>query len=422
MRAISERPIRCLIAIGAAALLAVVAACSDPVERAENPEPVPAVSAASTSASSSVCPPGGNEVDPVRDVVEWMPGEDGRQIVQLWRFRTVKTYSADECGDAPAGSLLRAQTSRRLVWERTWPDDFREEAARRGWPAEMLDRCGIGLAQTRADAYVREACLELEEELFYGSEDARPSRLRGLPAGAFLVRAVDLGFEIDEIMRCRNQLYDYSDPAAPSNACLSMREAAERAGEGPVAATDIYPIACPPDGSAERLARDFSVWSPGGEGRWTVQLWRQAVLPVDDAACGPGNTIAVEFDATDERMVWEKTWPDDFRADAVELGWPGGMLDRCGPKVLETSSDRVLHRMCLTLRTELFYETPAAIALAAEEARSNPGLHVFRPSSSEWGWAAEQLAACKEALFEALPRGITPRQCRADAAAASVQR
>lgn len=422
MRVISGRPFRCLIAIGAAALLAAVAACSDPVERVENPAPAPAVSAASTSASSSACPPGGNEVDPVRDVVEWMPGEDGRQIVQLWRFRTVKTYSADECGDAPAGSFLRARTSRLLVWERTWPDDFREEAARRGWPAEMLDRCGIGLAQTRADAYVREACSELEEELFYGSEDAPPSRLRGLPAGAFLVRAVDLGFEIDEIRRCRDQLYDYSDPAAPSDACLSMREAAERAREGFAAATDIYSFPCPPDGSAESLARDFSAWIPGEEGRWTVQLWRQAVLPVDDAACGPGNTIAVEFDATDERMVWEKTWPDDFRADAVELGWPGGMLDRCGPKVLETSSDRVLHRMCLTLRTELFYGTPGAIARAAEEARSNPGLHVFRPSNSEWGWAAEQLAACKEALFEALPRGITPRQCRVDATTSYVQR
>ena len=420
MRVISGRPIRCLIAIGAAALLAAVAACSDPVERAENPELGSAVSAASTSASSSACLPGGNEVDPVRDVVEWMPGEDGRQIVQLWRFRTVKTYSADECGDAPAGSLLRARTSQRLVWERTWPDDFREEAARRGWPAEMLDRCGIGLAQTRADAYVREACLELEEELFYGSEDVPPSRLRVLPAGAFLVRAVDLGFEIDEITRCRNQLYDYSDPAAPSNACLSMREAAERAGEGPVAATDVHVFLCPPDGSAERLAHNFSVWAPVGEGRWTVQLWRRAVLPVDDAACSPGNTIAAEFDETDEQVLWEKTWPDDFRADAAELGWPGGMIERCGPKVLETSSDRVLHHLCLTLQAELFYGTPTAIASAAEEARSNPGLHVFRPSNSEW--AAEQLAACKEALFEALPRGITPRQCRADAVAASVQR
>lgn len=341
--------------------------------------------------------------------------------MQLWRFRTVKTYGADECGDAPAGSLLRARTSRRLVWERTWPDDFREEAARRGWPAEMLDRCGIGLAQTRADAYVREACLELEEELFYGSEDVQPSRSRGLPAGAFLVRAVDLGFEIDEIVRCRDQLYDYSDPASPSGACLSMREAAEPAGEGSAAATDTYFLQCPPGGSAERLARHFSVWAPDEEGRWTVQLWLQAVLPADDAACGPGNTIAV-VDATDERMVWEKTWPDDFRAAAAELGWPGGMIERCGPGALRTSSDRVLHRMCFTLRTELFYGTPAAIALAAEEARSDPGLHVFRPSGSDWGWADGQLAACKEALFEALPRGITPRQCRADAAASSVQR
>ena len=419
MRVISGRRIRCLIAMGAAALLAAVAACSDPVERVE--EPAPAVSAASTSADSNACPPGGNEVDPVRDVAEWMPGEDERQIVQLWRFRTVKTYSADECGDVPAGSLLRARTSRRLVWERTWPDDFREEAARRGWPAEMLDRCGIGLAQTRADAYVREACSELEEDLFYGSEDVPPSRSRGLPAGAFLVRAVDLGFEIDEIVRCRDQLYDYSDPASPSGACLSMREAAEPAGEGSAAATDTYFLQCPPGGSAERLVRHFSVRAPDEEGRWTVQLWRQAVLPADDAACGPGNTIAV-VDATDERMVWEKTWPDDFRAAAAELGWPGGMIERCGPGALRTSSDRVLHHMCFTLRTELFYGTPAAIALAAEEARSNPGLHVFRPSSSNWGWAAGQLAACKEALFEALPRGITPRQCRADAAASSVQR
>ena len=144
------------------------------------------------------------------------------------------------------------------------------------------------------------------------------------------------------------------------------------------------------------------------------------MLPVDDAACSPGNTITAEFDETDEQMLWEKTWPDDFRADAAELGWPGGMLDRCGPKVLKTSSDRVLHHLCYTLEAELFYETPAAIASAAEEARSNPGLHVFRPSNSEW--AAEQLASCKEALFEALPRGITPRQCRADAAAASVRR
>ena len=402
-----------LFGIGAfVLLLAVVAACSDPVERAENPEPASDISAASASAGSGSCPPGGNVVDPVRDVVEWAPGESGRQIVQLWRFRTVKTYGADECGDAPAGSLLRAQTSRRLVWERTWPDDFREEAARRGWPGEMLDRCGVGLVQTRADAYVREACWELEEELFYGSEDVPPSRLHGLPAGAFLVRAVDLGFEIDQIVRCRDQLYDYSDPAIPSDACLSMREAAERAGEDVVAATDVYVFRCPPDGSAERLAHSYSVWTPGGEGRWTVQLRRRAVLPVDGAACGPENTISVEFDATDERMAWEKTWPDDFRADAAELGWPGGMIERCGPEVLRTSSDSVLHHLCSTLSTELFYETPAAIALAAEEARSNPGLHVFRPSNSEW--AAEQLAACKQALFEALPRGITPRQCRAD--------
>lgn len=420
MQAISRRSLHGLIAVGAAALLVAVAACTDPVERAENPEPAASAMAAPAAEGSSVCPPGGNSVDPVRDAVEWAPGEDGRQIVRLWRFRTVKTYGADECGDAPAGSLLRARTSRRLIWERAWPDDFREDAARLGWPAELIDRCSIGLVQTIADAYVRGACLELEEDLFYGSENPPPSASHRLPAPAFLVRAVDLGYEIDEIRRCRDQLYDWSDPASPSLACLSMLQEAEAVGGDGATARDVHVIQCPPGGSDGGLAQDYSAWQPDGDGTWTVQLRQHRATPVEGAVCGETGTIAVVFDSAGERMLWEKTWPDDFREDAVGLGWPSEAVDRCGPEALSSSSDPVLHRVCFALHAELFYATPEAIALAAEEARLNPGLHVARPSNDDW--AAGRLAACKAALAEALPRGVMPPACRADAAAAAVQR
>ena len=425
-----------LFGIGVAALAIAMAACSDSIEQAEPADqdavvsdatvapPAEGVAAsASEGPEPAPCPPGSNVVDPVRDVVEWVPGEDGRQLVRLWRFRTVKTYSADECGDAPAGSFLRARTGQRLVWERTWPDDFREVAARRGWPADLIDRCDIGSVQTVADAYVRGACQDLEEELFYSAEDALPAGVRRLPAAGFLVRAVDLGYDIDEIIRCRDQLYDYSDPAAPASACLAMMREAEQAVEDAAAARDVYNIRCPSGGSDEKLAFTYTVWGRDEEGQRMVQLWHHPAIPVEGAVCDAADetsTIAVRFDSDGHQMLWEKAWPDDFRADAVELGWPAGMIDRCGSRELDTSSDPVLHRMCSAMRTELFHETPEAIALAAEETRLNPDLRVVRPLND--GWGAEQLAACKEALFEALPRGITPRVCRADSAAAAALR
>ena len=425
-----------LFGIGVAALTIAAAACSDSIEQAEPADQGTASGAAVAPAAegvavsvweepkASVCPPGGNVVDPVREVAEWARGEEGRPVVQLWRFRTVKTYSAEECGGIPAGSLLRARTTRQMVWERTWPDDFRAEAAELGWPADMIDRCGIGIdfVQTIADHYVREACLELEGELFYGAEDGMVAASRGLPAAAFLVRAVDLGYDIDQITRCRDQLYDYSDPARPAAACLAMMLEADQAGEDTAVARDVHFLRCPAGPGAEELAQTYTVWRRGGEGQWLVQLWQRSATPVDGAICdatGGISTIAVKFDSDSGRMLWEKAWPDDFRADAVDLGWPAGMIDRCDPDVLDTSSDPVLHRMCFALRTELYHETPEAIARAAEEARLNPGLHVVQPLNV--GWGAGQLAACKEALFEALPRRITPRVCRADAVAAALR-
>lgn len=427
-----------LFGIGVAAL-AIAAACSDSIEQAEpDGQDAAEVSDAAVAPAAeevavtvweepepAACPPGGNVVDPVREAVEWARGEEGRPVVQLWRFRTVKTYSAEECGDIPAGGLLRARTTRQMVWERTWPDDFRAEAAELGWPADMIDRCGIGIdfVETIADHYVREACLELEGELFYGAEDGIAASLRGLPAAVFLVRAVDLGHDIDEIRRCRDQLYDYSDPAAPASACLAMMREAEQAVEDAAAARDVYNIRCPSGGSDEKLAFTYTVWGRDEEGQRMVQMWHQPAIPVEGAVCDAADeisTIAVRFDSDGHQMLWEKAWPDDFRADAVELGWPAGMIDRCGPRELDTSSDPVLHRMCSAMRTELFHETPEAIALAAEETRLNPDLRVVRPLND--GWGAEQLAACKEALFEALPRGITPRVCRADSTAAAALR
>lgn len=171
------------------------------------------------------------------------------------------------------------------------------------------------------------------------------------------------------------------------------------------AATD--EILCPPGWAAGNRAWDAIRWLPLDNGRTTVRLLRfEAERNGGGCAAVPPFSSIVH--SADRRVVWEKMWPDDFRADAIRLGWPDGAVDRCKPPHGDWPShgEFLLSEQCTALRAELFYGT----AEAAEEAQLHSDLFIS-PAVHSW-WSASQLAACKEALVTALPLGGTPQVCR----------
>lgn len=167
-------------------------------------------------------------------------------------------------------------------------------------------------------------------------------------------------------------------------------------------------IRCPPGWAAANQAWDAISWLPIGEGQTRVRLLRFEAERNGDGGCAALPPFSSTARSATPRIVWEKTWPNDFRADAIRLGWPDGMVDRCKPPHGDwpSYSEFLLVEQCNALRAELFYGTPEAVA----EAQLHSGLSV-RPAVHSW-WPAWQLAACKEALVTALPLGGTPRACR----------
>ena len=166
-------------------------------------------------------------------------------------------------------------------------------------------------------------------------------------------------------------------------------------------------IRCPPGWAAANQAWDAISWLPIGEGQTRVRLLRFEAERNGDGGCAALPPFSSTARSATPRIVWEKTWPDDFRADAIRLGWPDGMVDRCKPPHGDwpSYSEFLLVEQCNALRAELFYGTPEAA-----EAQLHSGLPV-RPAVHSW-WPAWQLAACKKALVRALPLGGTPRACR----------
>lgn len=195
-----------------------------------------------------------------------------------------------------------------------------------------------------------------------------------------------------------------------AGACTDPVERADAPAPVPAAAGAAGEL-CPPGWPAVERAWDATSWLPLDDGRATVRLLRYAAERGGDDCAGPPSFASVAASAS-PRLLWEKTWPDDFRADAVRLGWPDGAVDRCKPPRAEQPPraaphwEAVLADQCIALRAELFYGTPEA----AEELQLRDDLAVT-PAVYSW-WPAEQLAACKEALVEALPLGGTPRVCR----------
>lgn len=167
-------------------------------------------------------------------------------------------------------------------------------------------------------------------------------------------------------------------------------------------------IRCPPGWAAANQAWDATSWLPLGDGRTRVRLLRFETERNRDSGCAALPPFSSIVRSATSRVVWEKTWPDDFRADAIRLGWPDGMVDRCKPlhADLPSYSESLLSEQCTALRAELFYGTPEAAA----EAQLHSGLSI-RPAVYSW-WSALQLAACKKALVTALPLGGTPQVCR----------
>ena len=166
-------------------------------------------------------------------------------------------------------------------------------------------------------------------------------------------------------------------------------------------------IRCPPGWvAANHQAWDATSWLSLGDGRTSVRLLRFETER--NRGCSALPPFSSTARSATPRVVWEKTWPDDFRADAIRLGWPDGMVDRCKPPYADwpSYSEFLLSEQCTALQAELFYGTPEA----AEEAQLHSGLSI-RPAVYSW-WSALQLAACKKALVTALPLGGTPQACR----------
>ena len=165
-------------------------------------------------------------------------------------------------------------------------------------------------------------------------------------------------------------------------------------------------IRCPPGWAAADQAWDATSWLSLGDGRTSVRLLRFETER--NRGCSALPPFSATARSATPQVVWEKTWPDDFRADAIRLGWPDGMVDRCKPPRADwpSYSEFLLSEQCNALRAELFYGTPEAMA----EAQLHSGLSI-RPAMYS-RWSALQLAACKKALVTALPLGGTPQACR----------
>ena len=144
------------------------------------------------------------------------------------------------------------------------------------------------------------------------------------------------------------------------------------------------------------MVEDFLVWQPREDGRMTVRLSRfpfaggcRNLGAPDSFSSPPGGFL-----------VWEKTWPDDFRTAAAQLGWPDGIFERCpGPVPEQTLNE------CYVLAHELFYGSREA----AEEARL-ASLDRMILATMPIG-TAEQLFACKAALAEEPSLAVSPQVC-----------
>lgn len=209
-----------VIALILAIMAVAAAACSDSIEQAE---PVDREATTSETASAAAaeqadadCWPGLTIADngPDGDAIEWATEDDGTLSVRRWSSRTLKTYSAEQCGDAPAGSLLRAHTSRELVWEKTWPDDFREDAVRLGWPAGMVDRCTALGPDNELERLIFLQCGTMEHELFLeplAFEVRVPPE--ALQRGPFIVAAAEIGrWQASRISYCADLIFAANQP------------------------------------------------------------------------------------------------------------------------------------------------------------------------------------------------------------------
>ncbi len=228
-----------LFGIGVAALVIAAGACSDSIERAElvgHEDTADKTAATSPETTAKSCPAGFTiaEPNPSGDAIEWATKDDGTLSVRRWSSRTLKTYSAEQCGDAPAGSLVRARTGRQLVWEKTWPDDFREDAVRLGWPEGMVDRCSALGPDDELERLIFLQCGTMEHELFLDPLDldirVPPEALQ---RGPFIVAAAESGrWQARRITYCadlifaRNQprSWDQNGSAPSSRDCWTMYE------------------------------------------------------------------------------------------------------------------------------------------------------------------------------------------------------
>ena len=213
-----------LFGIGALVLLLAImavaaAACSDSIERAEpvgREDTGDKTAAASPKTTAQGCPSGLTIAvsNPGGDAIEWATEDDGTLSVRRWSSRTLKTYSAEQCGAAPAGSLLRARTGRQLVWEKTWPDDFREDAVRLGWPEGMVDRCTALGPDNELERLIFLQCGTMEHELFL-----EPLNLKvrvppeALQRGPFIVAAAESGrWQARRISYCADLIFAPNQP------------------------------------------------------------------------------------------------------------------------------------------------------------------------------------------------------------------
>lgn len=229
-----------LLAVAASAIAA--SACGNSVGQAE-PADRDAVVGKETSTTASEqagarCWPGLTIAGsgPGGDAVEWVTKGDGTLSVRRWSSRSLKTYSAEQCGDAPAGSLIRAETSRRLVWEKVWPDAFRDDAVRLGWPAWMVDRCTELGPDSPLEHLIFGQCGTMEQELFLEPLDLEVRvPPEDLQRGPFITRAAALGrWEARQISYCadlifapsRPRAWDEGGPAPSSRDCLAVHAAA----------------------------------------------------------------------------------------------------------------------------------------------------------------------------------------------------
>lgn len=214
-----------LFGIGALVLLLAImavasSACSDSIEQAR---PVDrdatsgeAASPAASEQADADCWPELTiaESSASGDAIEWATEDDGTLSVRRWNSRTLKTYSAEQCGDAPVGSLLRARTGRQLVWEKTWPDDFREDAVRLGWPEGMVDRCTALGPDNELERLIFLQCGTMEHELFLEPLDFEVRvPPEALQRGPFIVAAAESGrWQARRISYCADLIFAPNQP------------------------------------------------------------------------------------------------------------------------------------------------------------------------------------------------------------------